>query len=141
MKRVLLKLVAVFEIVSGVTGLYAVVAGLTGLAPAAVVPMLWYGIFPLAGVFAGIGLFRISKFALWLSVVIQLLQIPVFMTEKVSLNLGVVTKLSISGIWCAGDCRVYLLLGINFLALAVMIILLSCKSEVQTSGIKPETPA
>lgn len=139
MKRALLKLVAVFEIVSGLAGLYAVVAGLIGIGSTELVPMLWFGVFPLAIVFAGVGLFRVSRFAVWLSVVIQLFQVPVFITEKVSLNLGAVMNLSISAIWCAGDCRVRLRLGINFLALAVLIILLTCKSEVQTSVVEPPT--
>jgi hypothetical protein len=64
--------------------------------------------------------------------VIQSLQIPLIITETFSLNLGAPMKLSFSGIWCAGDeCRVRVVLGINFLALVVLIVLLSCKSEVQ----------
>jgi hypothetical protein len=132
MKRALLKLVAVFEIVSGLAGMYAVVAVLIGMAPAELAPMLWYGIFPLASVFAGVVLWRVSKLAVGLSIVIQSLQIPLIITENFSLNLGAVMKLSFSGIWCAGDeCRVRVVLGINFLALVVLIVLLSCKSEVQ----------
>jgi hypothetical protein len=48
-------------------------------------------------------------------------------------------KLSISAIWCLGDCRVQLVVGINLLALAVLIVLLSCKSEAElnvTTGDK-----
>jgi hypothetical protein len=44
MKRALLKLVAVFEIVSGLAGMYAVVAALVRIAPAERAPILWYGI-------------------------------------------------------------------------------------------------
>lgn len=138
MKRALLKLVSVVEIISGLAGLCAVAAGVIGITSSDFVPILWYGIFPLASVVAGVLLFRLSKFGLWLSVVIQLLQVPLFMTERVVLNLGAVMKLSISGIWCVGDCRVRLLLGINFLALAILIILLSCQSGVQVSSIEPE---
>ena len=61
MKRVLLKLVAVFEIVSGLAGIYAAVAGLAGIAPAELAPMLWYGVFPLASVFADVLLWRLFK--------------------------------------------------------------------------------
>ena len=105
---------------------------LVGIAPAELAPMLWYGIFPLASVFAGIMLWRVSKFAVGLSIVIQSLQIPLIMTQNFSLNLGALMKLSLSGIWCAGDeCRVRIVLGINILALVILIILLSCKSEAQ----------
>ena len=137
MKRALLKLVAVFEIVSGLAGIYAVVAGLIGMAPTEMPPMLWYGIFPIASVFAGVVLWQVSKLAVGLSIVIQLLQVPIVMTENFSLNLGAVLKLSISGVWCAGDCRVRLVLGINFLALAVLTILFSCKSEAQMRDVEP----
>jgi hypothetical protein len=136
MKRALLKLVAVFEIVFGLAGMYAVLAGLIGMAPAEMVPMLWYGIFPLASVFAGVVLWRVSKFAVGLSIVIQLLQVPLVMTESFSLNLAALMKLSISGVWCVGDCRVRLVLGINFLALTLLIILLSCRSEAKTVAIE-----
>ena len=97
--------------------------------------MLWYGIFPLTSVLAGIMLWRVSKFAVGLSIVIQSLQIPLIMTENFSLNLGALMKLSLSGIWCAGDeCRVRIVLGINILALVILIILLSCKSEAQMNA-------
>ena len=135
MKRVLLKLVAVFEVVSGLAGMYAVVTALVGIAPAELAPMLWYGIFPLASVLAGVMLWRFSRFAVGLSIVIQSLQIPLIMTENLSLNLGAIMKLSFSGIWCAGDeCRVRVVLGINILALVILIILLSCKSEAQMNA-------
>jgi len=136
MKRVLLKLVAVFEIVSGIAGMYAAWAALIGMAPSELAPMLWYGIFPLASVFAGVVLWRVSRFALGLSIVIQLLQVPLVMTERFSLNLGALMKLSVSGVWCAGDCKVRLVLGMNFLALLVFIILLSCRSEAQTRVVE-----
>jgi len=135
MKRALLKLVAVFEIVSGLAGMYAVVASLVGIASAELWPMLWYGIFPLASVFAGVMLWRVSNFAVGLSIVIQSLQIPLIMTENFSLNLGALMKLSFSAIWCAGDqCRVRVVLGINILALVILIILLLCRSEAQMNA-------
>ena len=130
---------AVFEIVSGLAGMYAVGAALVGIAPAELAPVLWYGIFPLASVFAGVLLWRVSKFAVGLSIVIQSLQIPLIMMENFSLNLGALMKLSLSGIWCAGDeCRVRVVLGINILALLILIILLSCKSEAQMKAAESE---
>jgi hypothetical protein len=142
MKRVLLKLVAVFEVLSGLAGMYAVVAALVGMAPTELASMLWYGIFPLASVFAGVVLWRVSKFTLALSVVIQLLQVPLIITQDFSLNLGAVMKLSVSGIWCfSDDCRVQFVLGINLLAFALLIVLLSCRSEVQTRCVERGTLA
>jgi hypothetical protein len=132
MKKALIKLVSVFEIVSGLAGLYAVVSALIGMAPAELVSMLWYGIFPLVSVFAGVVLWRGSRFAAGLSIVIQSLQVPLVVTENFALNLGAALKLSISGIWCFGDdCRIRLVLGINFLALIMLIILLSVRSEAK----------
>jgi len=130
MKITLIKLVAVFEVVSGLAGLFAVVAALVGMASAELVSMLWYGIFPLVSVFAGVVLWRGSRLASGLSILVQLLQVPLVITENVTLNLAAVMKLSISGIWCFGDdCRIRLVLGINLLALVVLIILLSVRDE------------
>jgi hypothetical protein len=124
--------VTLFEIVSGLAGLFLAVAGLIGMAPGEIAPMLWYGVFPLASVVAGVGLWRRLKLAIVLSIFVQLLQVPLIRTEGFSLNLGAAMKLSISGIWCAGDnCRVMLVLGVNVLALAMLLILLWCRSDLQ----------
>ena len=131
MKRALLKLISVFQIVAGLAGISAVGIALLGMATAEVAPMLWYGAFPLLSVIAGVLLWRRSKFAFGLSVLVQLLQVPIFLTENFSFNPGAIMKLSISGVWCWGDCRVRLVLGINLLALAVLIVLLSCKPEAE----------
>ena len=141
MKIALIKLVAVFEVVSGLAGLFAVIAGLVGMASAELVSMLWYGIFPLASVFAGVVLWRGSRFAAGLSILVQLLQVPLVITENVTLNLAAVMKLSISGIWCFGDdCRIRLILGINLLALVVLIILLSVRSDAHMKDVHASRP-
>src|SRR5580765_1326422 len=107
MKRTIIKSVAVFEVVSGLAGLTAVVTALVRIASAELVSMLWYGIFPLASVFAGVVLWRGLRFAAGLSILVQLLQVPLVITENVTLNLAAAMKLSISGIWCFGDdCRI-----------------------------------
>jgi hypothetical protein len=100
MKRALLKLISVFQIVASLTGIYAVRISLVGMATAELAPMLWYGVFPLLSVIAGVLLWRGSKFALGLSVLVQLLQVPILLTESFSFNPGAIMKLSISGIWC-----------------------------------------
>jgi len=133
--------VAVFEVVSGLAGLSAVVAALVGMASAELVSMLWYGIFPLASIFAGVVLWRGSRFAAGLSILVQLLQVPLVITENVTLNLAAVMKLSISGIWCFGDdCRIRLILGINLLALVVLIILLSVSSDAHMKDVEARRP-
>ena len=137
----LIKLVAGFEVVSGLAGLFAVVAALVGMAPPEFVSMLWYGIFPLTSVLAGVLLWRGSRFAAGLSILVQLLQVPLVMTETVTLNLAAPMKVSISGIWCFGDeCRIRLILGINLLALVVLIILLSVSSDVYTKDVEVTRP-
>jgi len=141
MKITLIKLVAVFEVVSGLAGLSAVVAALVGMASAELVSMLWYGIFPLASIFAGVVLWRGSRFAAGLSILVQLLQVPLVITENVTLNLAAVMKLSISGIWCFGDdCWIRLILGINLLALVVLIILLSVSSDAHMKDVEARRP-
>lgn len=111
------------------------------MAPAEFVSMHWYGIFPLASVFAGVLLWRGSRFARGLSILVQLLQVPLVITESVTLNLAATLKISISGIWCFGDeCRIRLILGINLVALIVLIILLSVKSDAHTKEVEVPRP-
>ena len=146
MKIALIKLVAVFEMVSGLAGLYAVVAALIGIASAELISMLWYGVFPLASVVAGVVLWRGLRFATGLSILIQVIQVPLIITPRFALNLGAVMKLSISAIWCFGDqCRIRFVLGINLLAVVVLIVLLSVRSEGQRkdvdAGRLPSIPA
>jgi len=62
--------------------------------------------------------------------------VPLVITENVKLNLAAVMKFSISGIWCFGDdCRIRLILGINLLALIVLIILLSVRSDAHVKDV------
>jgi hypothetical protein len=126
MKITLIKLVAVFEVLSGLAGLFAILAALVGMASPELVSMLWYGLFPLASVFAGVVLWRGSRFSAGLSILVQALQVPLVITEDLTLNLAAVMKFSVSAIWCFGDdCRIRVVLGINLLALVVLIVLLS----------------
>jgi hypothetical protein len=127
-------LVAVFEIISGLGGLYLSLGDLLGIFADPRAAMLWYGVFPLLTFIAGVVLWRQMKFAIGLSVLVQLLQLPVIKGERLSLNLGAAMKFSLSGIWCAGDgCRVMLVLGINVSALVMLAILLSCWSDPYTA--------
>ena len=131
MKNVALNLVALFEVFSGVIGLSLAVPSLIGVFDASL-PKLWYGVLPLASVVAGVFLWRRLNWAVVLSALVQLCQIPVIRwSEGSSLDFAAALKLPISAVWCAGDnCRVKLVVGADFLALGILLILLWSKSDL-----------
>jgi hypothetical protein len=131
LKNVALKLVALFEVVSGVVGLSLAVSGLIGVFDVGL-PRLWYGVLPLASVVAGVYLWRRLRWAVVLSALVQLCQIPVVRWSLgSSLDFAVTLKLPVSAVWCAGDnCRVKLVAGADFLALGILLILLWSKSDL-----------
>ena len=98
-------------------------------------PRLWYGVLPLASVVAGIFLWRRLKWAIVLSCLVQLFQMPVIRSNGSSvLDFAVALKLPISAVWCAGDnCRVQLVLGVDFLALGILLILHLSKSALSNA--------
>jgi len=98
-------------------------------------PRLWYGVLPLASLVAGIFLWRRLKWAIVLSCLVQLFQMPVIRSNGSSvLDFAVALKLPISAVWCAGDnCRVQLVLGVDFLALGILLILLLSKSALSNA--------
>jgi hypothetical protein len=133
-KNVALKLVAVFEIVSGLSGLSLTMVGLTGMSAFIELPRLCYGVLPLTSVAAGVFLWKRLKLGVVLSILVQLLQIPVIRTDDFSLDFIAAMKLPISAVWCAGDnCRVKIVLGVDFLALAALLLLLWCWSDLQNA--------
>ena len=133
MKNFALKLVAVMEITSGIVGMSLVVSSLIGMWDVDL-PRLCYGVLPLASVVAGIFLWRRLKWALVLSCLVQLFQMPVIRSVGSSLDFAVALKLPISAVWCAGDnCRVQLVLGVDFLALGILFILLWSKSALSNA--------
>jgi hypothetical protein len=95
-------------------------------------PKLWYGVLPLASLVAGICLWRRLSWAVVLSVLIQLCQMPVIRWSLgSSLDFSAGLKLPVSAVWCAGDnCRVKLVIGADFLALGILLILLWTKSDL-----------
>jgi hypothetical protein len=130
MKRILLALTAVFEIICGLFGLVLVVGGIIGRLPYGVVSVLWFGIFPLMSLVAGVLLLSRWKHAGTLSILVQLLQVPFIYTNGFLLNLGLPLNLTINGIWIARDGGSPTVLGINFLALSVLLLLLWCRSAI-----------
>ena len=130
MKRITLKVIALFEIISGLAGLVLVAGGIVGILPYDVVPVLWFGLFPLASVIAGALLWLRWKYAVRLSILVQLLQVPFIYSGGSLLNLGVALNLTVRAIWNARDGGRPMVLGINFLALGVLIGLLWCHSAL-----------
>ena len=134
MKNFALKLVAVLEIISGIVGVSLALFTFIGMWDFDLT-RLWYGVLPLASLAAGVFLWRRSKWAFVLSCLVQLFQVPVIRSAGSSLDFVVAMKLPISAIWCAGDnCRVKLVLGIDFLALGILFILLWSRSALSNSS-------
>jgi len=134
-KKLALRLVAVLEIISGIAGLTLAVTTMIGMLDIDL-PRLWYGILPLASVVAGIFLWRRSTWALVLSGLVQLFQMPVIRSIGSSLDFAVAMKLPISAVWCAGDnCRVKLVLGVDLLALGILLILLWSKAALSNAPV------
>jgi hypothetical protein len=131
MKRILLILIGIFEIICGLFGLVLVVGGLIGKLPYGVVPVLWFGLFPLMSLAAGVLLLLLRwKHAVIFSILVQLLQTPFIYTDGLLLNLGLPLNLTITGIWDSRTGGNPTVLGINFLALGVLILLLWCRSAL-----------
>ena len=123
MQRIL-KLVSVYEIIWGLLGLGLVVLGLAGTVAYEVVPVLWFGIFPVVSLAAGILLLLNWKYATTLSILVQFFQIPFIYIGGLMLNLGLPLNLTIKVGWNAPDGSPSTVLGINFLALGISIVLL-----------------
>jgi hypothetical protein len=129
-KKILLKLTAILEIVCGLFGLALVTGGMTGKLPYDVVPVLWFGVFPFVSFLAGLLLLLNRRYAVTLSILVQLLQVPFLYTDSLWLNLGLPLNLTVKAVWNAVGGGNPTLLGVNFLALGVLVVLLSCRPAV-----------
>jgi hypothetical protein len=138
-RRVLLILVAILEILSGLVGLVLVVGAVIGPLSKEVVPMLWYGFFPGAVLIAGLSLLLDVKYGFRLSVLVQLLQVPLIITPSFTLYLGVAMNLRANLYWPSPNDEPGTVLGVNFLALGALIVLWLCRPQpalTQTGGIE-----
>lgn len=126
MKRIALIIVAVFEILCGLSGLAMVLGGISGVIyPYEVAPILWFGVFPVLSLSAGIMLLLHSKYAYQLSYLVLLLQIPfIYISGHSLLRVGIAFNLYISATWNSRAGVNATMLGINFLALGVLFVLL-----------------
>lgn len=120
-------LIAIFEIGSGLAGLFLVVGGLIGKLSSELAPTLWYGLFPTASVVAGVLLLLRLKYGFGLSVLVQLLQVPFIQMPVLSLHLGAALHLTASAYWAPRNGESGMVMGINFLSLGVFIVLLLCR--------------
>ena len=124
MKRVILILVALFEIVSGCAGLFLVMGAVIGKLSSDALSTLWYGVFPLTSVAAGVLLLLGRKYGFGLSVLVQLLQVPLIQMAVLTLNLGVALHFTVSAYWAPRNGESGMVLGIDLVALGVLILLL-----------------
>ena len=123
-----LRVIAIFQIISGIYGIILVTAGLIGIGNGRIVPMLWFGVFPILISIAGVLLWLRQKHAVMISILIQLAQVPFIRTDGFILNLGVIFNITISATWLGQNGEGPLILGFNILALAVLILLLIYRS-------------
>jgi hypothetical protein len=147
MKTLVLKLVAIFEIVCGLAGLVMVLGGLVGIWPYEPIPVLWFGVFPILSLIAGVMLFLNAKYGFHLSVIVLVLQIPYIIISGVSLlRVGLALNLYLTGVWLS---RVPgtgpTILGVNAMAIVVLAALLWSRGamkrgndEINLSGNSPE---
>jgi hypothetical protein len=130
MKNVLLKVVAVFEIICALGGGFMIYQASTGEMPYEVVPALWFGLFPLLSLIAGIALLLNLKRAVPLSIIVLTLQIPLILINGFTiLRVAIALNLYLSAVWNArspgGGPTV---LGINALAIAMLVVLMTSRS-------------
>jgi len=132
MKKILLTVIAFFEIAVSVLGLAWVVGGLMGLLPRGVVAGLWFGIFPMINLLVWVLFLRRWRTALSLAFPVLLLQTIVIQTREFSLNLSGPLNLTINGIWRPQLGFGGAVIGINLVALAVLLLLLFSRSAFQS---------
>ena len=134
MKKIALKIVAVFEIICGLGGTLMVLGGLIGMLPYDALPILWFGVFPILSLTAGIMLWFRSKYSLQLSCLVLFLQIPFIYLNGYSLmRFGIAFNLYITAVWNARAGTNATVLGINFLALGMLFLLIWSRNSAKES--------
>jgi hypothetical protein len=131
-----LRIVAIFQIISGIYGIIIVMVGLIGTVDGRIDLALW-GIFSMSICIAGILLWLRLKHAVMISILIQLAQVPVIHTDGFTLNLGAAFNFTISGTWFGQNGDGALVLGFNAVALAVLIILFRYRPALQAVEATP----
>ena len=135
MKHIGIKLIALFEIIFGIAGLFAILGSLLGRLPYGVLPVQWYGVFPLMSLCAGVLLLLRWKYSADFSFLVLLLQVPFMRMDDFLLNLGAPLNFTISGTWLSQHGGGPTILGVNFLAAAFFIVLLMCRADLQPASV------
>jgi hypothetical protein len=134
MKKVGHIVVAIFEILTGLGGFVTVLgifAGL-GLAPYEAAPALWFGAFPIFSLIVGVMLLLHTGLSYILSKIVLTLQIPMLVVGGVNLlRLGYAANLYVHGTWLGS--RGPTLIGVNFLAIAMLILLVWSNGAFDTA--------
>ena len=116
-----LRVIAIFQIISGIYGIILVMARLIGNVDGSIVPMLWFGVFQILITIAGALLWLRQKHAVMISILIQLAQVPLIRTDGFILNLGATLNFTLGATWLGQNGEEPLVLGFNVLALAILI--------------------
>jgi len=129
MKTLILKLVAIFEIICGLAGIVTVAGGFVGIWPYDPIPVLWFGVFPVLSLVAGVMLFLNAKYGFQLSVIVLILQIPYIIISGVSiLHTGLAPNYYYTQAWLSQTPGVGpTILGLNLLAIVVLAALLGSR--------------
>lgn len=147
MKKTVLILVAVFEILCGLAGVVMLFGVLLGTTPPEVVSILWYGIFPILSITAGVMLLLRTHYAADLTIFVLAVQIPYVYVNGVSVfRLGIALNMYLTAAWNSRAGINATVLGFNILAIAVLIVFLWCRTALadapaEHSSIDPITEA
>ena len=132
MKKIALILVAVFEIICGLAGIVMLFGWLLGTAPYDAVPILWYGIFPLLSIIAGVLVLLRTYYAADLTIFVLAVQIPYVYVSGVSVfRLGIAFNMYLTAVWNSRAGVNATVLGFNVLAIAVLIVFLWCRAALK----------
>lgn len=133
MKKVVLKIVAFFEIICGLAGFVMVLGGFAGVSPYEAVPILWYGVFPILCMVAGVWLLFGLKGAFHLSMIVLVLQIPyIYLSGTSVLRVAIAFNIYLTAVWNSKAGPDATVLGINVLAIVFLILLLWSRNALET---------
>jgi hypothetical protein len=131
-KKIVLKIVALFEIICGLAGFVMVLGGFAGVSPYEAVPILWYGTFPVLCMVAGVWLLVGSKGAFRLSVIALVLQIPyIYLSGTSMLRVAIAFNIYLTAVWNSKAGPNATVLGVNVLAIVFLILLLWSRDALE----------
>jgi hypothetical protein len=124
MKNIALIAVAVFEILCGFSGFVMVFGWVVGVTAYDPVPVLWFGIFPIASLIAGVMLLLRTKHSYDLSRIVLLLQIPFIVISGFTvLRVAIALNLYLTATWLGRNGAGPTVLGLNVFAIGMFVLL------------------